>query len=176
MPTRTVAVPPTDEQTSRVSREPEPAPETQAQQPTPAAEADDSRPLQGPAPAATSSTTTAMDEDQPSKPAQAYSSIEIDDDKRPEEQVPTRNQPARTSQAAKPRRTNRTAIWALVLSLLGITSPIGLYLGYRSRSQIARTRELGEPFARVAIWIGWLYLAVIVLGLVTYFWIAGQGS
>lgn len=165
-----------DEQTARVTRDPDSAGETQAQQPPRAPEADDFRPLQGPAPAGATPATTAIDEAEPSKPAQAYSSTSIDDDNRPEDKVPTRNQPTRTSRAAKPRGTNRTAIWALVLSILGITSPIGLYLGYRSRSQIARTRELGEPFARVAIWIGWLYLTVIVLGLLTYFWIAGQGS
>ncbi|WP_343287351.1 DUF4190 domain-containing protein [Gordonia sp. SID5947] len=78
--------------------------------------------------------------------------------------------------AASNRPTNRTAIWALVLSILGITAPVGLYLGYRSRASIARSRELGEPFARVAIWIGWLYIAVFVLALLMYFWIAGQGS
>lgn len=72
--------------------------------------------------------------------------------------------------------TNRTAVWALVCSILGITAPIGLILGYRARSTIARTRELGESFARVAIWIGWLYVATFVLALIIYLWIAGQAS
>ncbi|MGV9709877.1 DUF4190 domain-containing protein [Gordonia sp. NPDC003424] len=84
-----------------------------------------------------------------------------------------RNAPAAATRAPA---TNRTAIWALVLSLLGITAPIGLFLGYRARSTISRTRELGESYARVAIWIGWLYVVVVVFVLVIYFWIAGQGS
>ncbi|NDZ92966.1 DUF4190 domain-containing protein [Streptomyces sp. SID6673] len=110
----------------------------------------------------------------------AYSaSINKPVDDVPEEPVPPRTQTAPPQPSRSPasnRPTNRTAIWALVLSILGITAPIGLYLGYRSRASIARSRELGEPFARVAIWIGWLYVAVFVLALLTYFWIAGQGS
>ncbi len=96
----------------------------------------------------------------------------------PEEAVSTRTQrdPARPNTPKRATRTNRTAIWALVLSLLGITAPIGLILGYRARSTIARTGELGGPFARVAIWIGWLYIIVLVAALGTYFWISGQGS
>ncbi|GAB89511.1 DUF4190 domain-containing protein [Gordonia rhizosphera] len=96
----------------------------------------------------------------------------------PEETVSTRTQrdPARPNTSKRATRTNRTAIWALVLSLLGITAPIGLILGYRARSTIARTGELGGPFARVAIWIGWLYIIVLVAALGTYFWISGQGS
>ncbi|MED5801115.1 DUF4190 domain-containing protein [Gordonia sp. Z-3] len=177
LPTRTVSVPTTadDPVTARVTRDPESAAETEVRPSAPATESDDFRPLHGPA-AATAAAAAGTEGSEPTKPPQAYSSIRIDDDKRPEEQVPTRNQPTRTGRSAKPRGTNRTAIWALVLSILGITSPVGLYLGYRARTQIARTRELGEPFARVAIWIGWLYLVVIVLGLLTYFWIAGQGS
>ncbi|MFW0783706.1 DUF4190 domain-containing protein [Gordonia sp. CPCC 206044] len=88
----------------------------------------------------------------------------------------THTESPRPNRPAVSRGTNQTAILALVLSVLGITSPIGLYLGYRAKATIARTRELGEPFARVAIWIGWLYIVVIVLALITYFWIAGQGS
>ncbi|MEE3851888.1 DUF4190 domain-containing protein [Gordonia sp. LSe1-13] len=142
--------------------------------PAPSTDADDFRPLDVP--------ERTEKFDAPAERPQAYSSIKTDDnptiDDVPEEQVPTRSQPAtaRSSRPAKSRGTNRTAIWALVLSILGITSPIGLYLGYRARGEIARTRELGESFARVAIWIGWLYIAVIVLGLLTYFWISGQGA
>ncbi len=72
--------------------------------------------------------------------------------------------------------TNRLSIWALVLSILGITSPIGLYLGYRSRSQIARTRELGEPFAKVAIWVGWAYMVLLGLIILAYLLITLQSS
>lgn len=70
--------------------------------------------------------------------------------------------------------TSRLAIWAMVLSILGITSPIGLILGYRARSTIKRTRDHGSSFAKVAIWIGWLYIAVFVFALIVYFWIGGQ--
>jgi hypothetical protein len=113
----------------------------------------------------------------PQRPLAYSANIPVTDDV-PEEPVPTRSnsQAARPSRTAAARGTNRTAIWALVLSVLGITSPIGLYLGYRARNQIARTREFGEPFARVAIWIGWLYVVVIVLALITFFWISGQSS
>ncbi|GAC54428.1 DUF4190 domain-containing protein [Gordonia amicalis] len=69
------------------------------------------------------------------------------------------------------QRLNRTAVWALVLSGLGITFVIGLVLGYRARAQIRRTREAGLPFANVAIWLGWAYLGVLVFGLLVYGWI-----
>ncbi len=69
-------------------------------------------------------------------------------------------------------RLNRLAVWALILSGLGITFPIGLVLGYRARGQIRRTRgESGLPFADVAIWLGWAYLGVLVFGLLIYSWI-----
>ncbi|GAC02312.1 hypothetical protein GONAM_53_00010, partial [Gordonia namibiensis NBRC 108229] len=69
-------------------------------------------------------------------------------------------------------RLNRLAVWALILSGLGITFPIGLVLGYRARAQIRRTRgESGLPFANVAIWLGWAYLGVLVFGLLVYSWI-----
>ncbi|NKY64026.1 DUF4190 domain-containing protein [Gordonia rubripertincta] len=69
-------------------------------------------------------------------------------------------------------RLNRLAVWALILSGLGITFPIGLVLGYRARAQIRRTRgQTGLPFADVAIWLGWAYLGVLVFGLLVYSWI-----
>ncbi|MGV9826863.1 MULTISPECIES: DUF4190 domain-containing protein [unclassified Gordonia (in: high G+C Gram-positive bacteria)] len=68
---------------------------------------------------------------------------------------------------------NRTAIWAFVLSILGITFPIGMYLGYRARREIARTREYGEPFAKVAIYLGWAYIVVVVVAIIAYLMIFG---
>ena len=65
-------------------------------------------------------------------------------------------------------RMNTMAVWAMVLSLLGITAPIGLYLGYRARTDIARTRQYGEPFAQVAIIVGWAYVAVAVVAILAY--------
>ncbi|MFW0793154.1 DUF4190 domain-containing protein [Gordonia sp. CPCC 205515] len=112
----------------------------------------------------------------------AYSAATSDD--APEETLSSRTRAettrpksrAASSKSAPVPTTNRTAIWALVCSILGITAPIGLILGYRAKSTIARTRELGESYARVAIWIGWLYVAAFVLALIMYLWIAGQGS
>ncbi|AZG47043.1 DUF4190 domain-containing protein [Gordonia insulae] len=160
--TRTPGEPGADQETSRVAR-PEPF----------LGPPDDFEPIDP-------STTDDRAEDNDADRPRAYSATTTIDEAVPEEPVPPRSRseaarPSRTAAASR-RPTNRTAIWALVLSILGITAPIGLYLGYRARSSIARTRELGEPFARVAIWLGWLYVVVFVLALITYFWIAGQGS
>lgn len=73
-----------------------------------------------------------------------------------------------TRPAQSAGRTSTLAIWAMVLSVLGITSPIGLVLGYRARSGIRRTRELGEPFAKVAIIVGWAYIAAILVAVLAY--------
>ncbi|MFT4043288.1 MAG: DUF4190 domain-containing protein [Gordonia sp. (in: high G+C Gram-positive bacteria)] len=70
-------------------------------------------------------------------------------------------------------RINRTAIWAFVLSFLGITSPIGLFLGFRAKRQISQTREYGSPFATVAIVLGVVYIVVIVVAIVSYLAITG---
>ncbi|MGW9264753.1 DUF4190 domain-containing protein [Gordonia terrae] len=68
-------------------------------------------------------------------------------------------------------RVNRMALWALALSILGITFIVGLVLGYRARTQIRQRREIGLPFATAAIWVGWAYLGVFVFGLIVYGWI-----
>ena len=68
-------------------------------------------------------------------------------------------------------RVNRMALWALALSILGITFIVGLVLGYRARSQIRQRREAGLPFATAAIWVGWAYAGVFVFGLLVYGWI-----
>ncbi|WP_238421899.1 DUF4190 domain-containing protein [Gordonia sp. 'Campus'] len=68
-------------------------------------------------------------------------------------------------------RINRTALWALALSIFGITFIVGLVLGYRARTQIRQRREAGLPFATAAIWVGWAYLGVFVFGLIVYGWI-----
>ncbi|MDF3285111.1 MULTISPECIES: DUF4190 domain-containing protein [Gordonia] len=65
-------------------------------------------------------------------------------------------------------KTSTLAIWAMVLSVIGCTSPIGLYLGYRARNQIRRTREYGEPFATVAIVVGWAYMLALIVAIVAY--------
>lgn len=71
--------------------------------------------------------------------------------------------------AAQPRnRMNPLSIWALALSMIGITSPIGIYLGYRSRREVRQSREYGEPFARAAILVGWAYVLVAVIAVLAY--------
>ncbi|MBD0862870.1 DUF4190 domain-containing protein [Gordonia sp. zg691] len=94
--------------------------------------------------------------------SQAYSAIE------PTHQEPEDNV---VPQSGTGPRLNRTALWALAFSLLGITFVVGLVLGYRARSQILRSRETGLPYATAAIWLGWAYLGVLVFGLIVYGWI-----
>lgn len=59
-------------------------------------------------------------------------------------------------------RTNSLAIAAFVISLVACT-PVGLYLGYRARSQIRETGEQGAGFALAAIIIGWIGVVFLVL-------------
>ncbi|WOC12206.1 DUF4190 domain-containing protein [Gordonia sp. MP11Mi] len=81
------------------------------------------------------------------------------------------------STATPPRATsssdsvNVIAIVALVLSGLGITSPFGIWLGYRSRNQIDRDGGIGREFSSAAIIVGWLWIICIVLGLIAFLWI-----
>ena len=72
--------------------------------------------------------------------------------------------------------TNLLSVLALVLSVLGVTAPIGVFLGYTSLRTIRRTGELGEPFAEAAKWLGWLWIGFWVFGAIAYFWIGSQGS
>ncbi|MGW0038116.1 DUF4190 domain-containing protein [Gordonia sp. NPDC003376] len=71
--------------------------------------------------------------------------------------------------------TNKLSVWAMVLSVLGCTSPIGLFLGYRARNQIRRTREYGSAFATVAIVVGWTYVVAILVALIAYLLLWGLG-
>lgn len=79
--------------------------------------------------------------------------------------------PPRTAGSTSSPTMNRTAIWAFVLSLLGITSPVGIYLGYKSRDEIEKTRQYGAPFATVAIRLGWAWIAVAVVAVLVYLFI-----
>uniref|UniRef100_UPI001FF8D27F DUF4190 domain-containing protein n=1 Tax=Gordonia paraffinivorans TaxID=175628 RepID=UPI001FF8D27F len=99
----------------------------------------------------------------PAPATQAYSETDPTPQDEPEDNV--------GSQTRGVPRLNRTAVWALICSGLGITFLLGLFLGYRARTQIRRTREIGKPYADVAIWLGWFYLSVIVFGLLVYVWI-----
>lgn len=73
-----------------------------------------------------------------------------------------------SSTSASGTKVNTLSIWAMVLSVLGCVSPVGLVLGYRARAQIRRTREYGETFATVAIVVGWAYILALVVGLLAY--------
>jgi Domain of unknown function (DUF4190) len=62
--------------------------------------------------------------------------------------------------AAAPTRTNRMAVWALVLAILtlgGVGSVLGIVLGAKARQHV---RESGEGGARVA-------MASIIVGVLT---------
>ncbi|MEW2479889.1 MmpS family transport accessory protein [Mycobacterium sp. NPDC049093] len=66
-----------------------------------------------------------------------------------------------------PSPTNRTAIVALIFSLL--IAPVGLVLGYVARSQIRRSHEGGAGLAVAAIIIGWIWtLASIVIAIAIF--------
>lgn len=66
--------------------------------------------------------------------------------------------------------TNRLAIWALVLSVLGITAPIGVWMSFRASREIERTRQQGAPLASAALWVGMLWLVFFVLILLILLW------
>ena len=83
-----------------------------------------------------------------------------------------RGRPANTSA----ENINLQSMVALVLSVLGVTAPIGVFLAYSSLRTIHRTGELGTPFAVVAKWLGWLWIAFFAFGFIAYFWIGSQGG
>lgn len=79
-----------------------------------------------------------------------------------------------SSTAARPvdGEMNWTAVVAFFLSAIGLLSPVGIWLGYRTRRIIDASKgQLGREFATAAIIIGWLWVAFVVLGLLAYLWI-----
>lgn len=58
--------------------------------------------------------------------------------------------------------TEPLAVWALALSVLGITFPAGIFLGHRAMKSIRATDRTGEPYAVAALWIGYAYLAALI--------------
>ncbi|GAC49563.1 hypothetical protein GOACH_15_00550 [Gordonia aichiensis NBRC 108223] len=108
---------------------------------------------------------------------QAYSAVKEPSNRqgigsRVEDQEEPVAPPRTATQASSSSKTmNRTAIWAFVLSLLGITSPVGIYLGYRARDEIVSRRQYGAPFAMVAIRLGWTWVAVAVVAILVYLFI-----
>lgn len=77
----------------------------------------------------------------------------------------------RPSPASSNDAVNVRSIIAFVLSALGITSPIGIWLGYSSREEIDQRGGIGREFSIAAIIIGWLWIVCIVLGLIAFLWI-----
>ncbi|EGD54573.1 DUF4190 domain-containing protein [Gordonia neofelifaecis] len=66
---------------------------------------------------------------------------------------------------------NWNAVIAFVLSAIGLLSPVGIWLGYKTRRTIDKTHQMGREFATGAIIIGWLWVAFLVLGILAYLWI-----
>ncbi|MGB6244571.1 DUF4190 domain-containing protein, partial [Gordonia sp. (in: high G+C Gram-positive bacteria)] len=102
----------------------------------------------------------------------------------PSAQTPTTAPPATakddhtvaTASRARPtagRRAelNWNAVIAFVLSAIGLLSPVGIWLGYRTRAAIDANRQIGREFATAAIIIGWLWVTFLVLGVLAYLWI-----
>ena len=56
----------------------------------------------------------------------------------------------------------------MILSVIGCTFPIGLFLGYRAMNQISHTKQYGRYFAKVAIIVGWAYVCAVVVALLAY--------
>jgi hypothetical protein len=73
--------------------------------------------------------------------------------------------PAPTGETPAAARTNRLAVWALVLAVLtlgGIGSVLGIVLGARARRQTRDTGERGAGLAVAAIVVGILTLIVAI--------------
>lgn len=60
------------------------------------------------------------------------------------------------------QRTNTMAVVAFVVAL-AVCGPVGLFLGYSARNEIARTGEQGSGFATAAIVLGWIWVAGFAL-------------
>lgn len=63
-------------------------------------------------------------------------------------------------------RLNPTAVLAVVLG--GLISPAALPLGWFAREQITRSGERGRTLCTVAMSLGWLAIAVWVVGAVLF--------
>lgn len=80
-----------------------------------------------------------------------------------------------------PRRTNGTAIAALVVSVASlVTCPlvgaVGIYLGNRAQQEIAARGEDGEGMARAGIIVGWVALGLTLLWVCAVIGIVGLGA
>jgi hypothetical protein len=80
-------------------------------------------------------------------------------------QIQTHAPPARPEATGSSPRTNRMAIWALVLAIVtlgGIGSVLGIVLGAKARRQTEQTGERGAGLALAAIVVGVLTLLVAI--------------
>jgi Domain of unknown function (DUF4190) len=57
---------------------------------------------------------------------------------------------------------NLYAILSLVFSV-AVFPPVGIYLGYKAKQQIAETGERGIELAQVGIVVGWIFTALFAL-------------
>jgi Domain of unknown function (DUF4190) len=60
---------------------------------------------------------------------------------------------------------NVYAILSLVISL-AVFPPVGIYLGYKAKQQIAQTGERGIELAQIGIIGGWILTAIYALFLI----------
>ena len=81
-------------------------------------------------------------------------------------QLDTRRDVDRTTTAgARPARTNRMAVWALILAILtlgGVGSILGIVLGAKARGRVQETGERGAGVAMAAIVVGVVTLLVAI--------------
>jgi Domain of unknown function (DUF4190) len=72
---------------------------------------------------------------------------------------------------------NLYAILSLVISLV-VFPPVGIYLGYKAKEQIAQTGERGIEMAKIGIVVGWVLTSVYAVFMVCGcgFLLMGMGS
>jgi uncharacterized protein DUF4190 len=84
----------------------------------------------------------------------------------------TATQTAPSSAPPAPQRTNRMAIWSLVLSILtlgGVGSIAGIWLGAAARRRIPETGERGHGLAVAGIVVG---VATLIIAIAYWIFIA----
>jgi hypothetical protein len=80
-----------------------------------------------------------------------------------------------------PRRTNATAIAAMVVSLVSLATctllgAVGIYLGHKAQQEIAARGEEGEGMAKAGIIVGWVALGLTLLWVCAAIGIIGLGA
>lgn len=82
----------------------------------------------------------------------------------------------RGRQQTPAQRTSTCSPWWRWFCPYSGDRPDQVFLAYSSLRTIHRTGELGTPFAVVAKWLGWLWIAFFAFGFIAYFWIGSQGG